>query len=62
MMNDFEQKVHLAEYIQFLSLLILAYFSLQLALNFVSLLLISINYILKDMESLVKKLKRTVEN
>ena len=62
MMNDFEQKVHLAEYIQFLSLLILAYFSLQLALNFVSLLLISIYYILKDMESLVKKLKRTAEN
>ena len=36
------------------------YFSLQLSLNFVSLLLISISYILKDMESLVKKLNRTV--
>ena len=60
MLSDFEQKVCLAECIQFLSLLIHAYFSLQLALNFVSLLLISINYILKDMESLVKKLKRTI--
>ena len=57
MLNNFEQRVHLAECIQFLSLLIHAYFSLQLALNFVSLLLISINYILKDMELLVKKLK-----
>ena len=60
MLNDFEQRVHLAECIQFLSLQIHAYFSLQLALNFVSLLLISINYILKDVESLVKNLKRTV--
>ena len=60
MRNDVEQRVHLPECIQILSLLIHAYFSLQLATNFVSLLLISINYILKDMESLVKKLKRTV--
>ena len=52
MLNDFEQRVHLAECVQFLSLQIHAYFSLQFALNFVSLLLISINYILKDMESL----------
>ena len=60
MLNDFEQRVYLAEYTKFLSLLIHAYFSLQLALNFVFLLLVSIDYILKDMESLVKKLKRTV--
>ena len=60
MLNDFEQRVHLEKCIEFLSLLIHAYFSLQLALNFVSLLLISINYILKDMVSLLKKLKRTV--
>ena len=59
MLNDFEQRVHLAKCIEFLSLLIHAYFSLQLALNLVSLLLISINYILEDMESLVKNLKRT---
>ena len=54
MLSDFEQKVCLAECIQFLSLLIHAYFSLQLTMNFVPLLLISIDYILKDMESLVK--------
>ena len=60
MLNDFKQRVHLAECIQFLPLLIHAYFSLQLALTFVSLLLISINYIVKGMESPVKKLKRTV--
>ena len=61
MLNDFEQRKHLAACIKFLFLLIHAYFSLQLALNFFSLLLISINYILKVMESRVKKLKRTVK-
>ena len=45
MLNSFEERVHLAECIQFLSLLIYPYFSLQLALILVSLLLISINYI-----------------
>ena len=59
MLNNVEQRVYLAECIQFSFLLIHAYLSLQLGLNFVSLLLISISYILKDMESLVKKLKRT---
>ena len=60
LLNDFKQRVRLAECTQFLPLLIYAYFSLQLAWNFVSLLLISINYIVKGMESPVKKVKLTV--
>ena len=58
MLNNFEERVPLAECTKFLSLLIHAYSSLQLALNLVSLSLIFINYILKDMESLVKKTKK----